>query len=57
MHPKLNLDPVIYFEGKPYPVSAYLQAMEAADKDARLKEEIQELELKYIRMHLKELTA
>lgn len=57
MHPKLNLDPVIYFEGKPYPVSAYLQAMEAADKDARLKEEIHELELKYIRMHLKELTA
>ena len=50
-----NFDPVIYFEGKPYPVSLYMQAYNLANRDERLAAEIDALEKKYIQLHLDEL--
>lgn len=52
MNFKPNYDPVIYYEGKPYPISVYMQALHRADTDGRLKAEIEELNKKYISLHL-----
>ena len=50
-----HLDPAIYFEGKSYPLSIYMQAYNAADRDPELAAAIDKIEKDFIRKHLEEL--
>lgn len=54
-HYKVIPEPAIYFEGKAYPVSIYMQAHDMANHDTRLMDEIDKLEKKYIKLHLDQL--
>lgn len=54
-HYKVTPEPAIYFEGKAYPTSIYMQAYNLANHDTRLGAEIEALEHKYIKLHLEEL--
>ena len=49
---KQNCDPAIYFNGKAYPTSVYMQAYNEATHDKQLEKEIDALEKKYIQLHL-----